>query len=142
MTRKEPKIFRNKSSNDIVLKPTQEEKQQRKSTLEDEQKNIQHKEQHKISKLDKQKKNLQRATTADKENIPKNKLPDSEPVKSKMWIRPKSAQARSISIKKRNDPVALFQEYQKDWEKFKNNIPGNSRSELRWHVREKLLTDH
>jgi len=57
----------------------------------------------------------------DKENIPshvnnqvrdQNNRPPSgkEPSKSKMWIRPKSAQStRQINTKKRNDPVALYQ---------------------------------
>lgn len=57
----------------------------------------------------------------DKENIPKhennqvrdhnNRAPsEKEPAKSKMWIRPKSAQStRQIDPKKRTDPVALYQ---------------------------------
>lgn len=90
----------------------------------------------------------------DKENIPiheNNHLKDhnnrppseKEPPKSKMWIRPKSAQStRQITTKKRNDPVALYQEYQKDWQKFRSNICESSRSELRWTIREKMLTNH
>lgn len=70
-------------------------------------------------------------------------LSEKEPAKSKMWIRPKSAQStKQMNPKKRNDPVALYQEYQKDWEKFRSNICESSRSELRWTIREKLLANH
>lgn len=86
--------------------------------------------------------------SADKENVPRNKSNNNnnnqgketaENAKPKMWIRPQSAQAtRSASIKKRTDPVALYQEYQKDWDRFKNNICESSRSDLRWQIREKM----
>jgi hypothetical protein len=99
-------------------------------------------------------KKVSESDSHDKENIPKdennqirdnNNRPPSEkePSKSKMWIRPKSAQStRQINPKKRNDPVALYQEYQKDWQKFRSNICESSRSELRWTIREKMLTNH
>lgn len=82
-------------------------------------------------------------SSADKENIPRNNKTSSnqgkETVKPKMWIRPQSAQTnRSANIKKRTDPVALYQEYQKDWDRFKNNICESSRSDLRWQIREKM----
>lgn len=81
---------------------------------------------------------------SDKENIPKKDDPiENDNVKSKMWIRPKSAPAtRQLTAKKRNDPVALYQEYQKDWAKFKSNICESSRSDLRWQIREKMLSNH
>lgn len=69
---------------------------------------------------------------ADKENIP-------EPTKSKMWIRPKSGSQATKKLLKRNDPVALYQAYQKDWEKFKNNICESSHSDLRWKIREQMM---
>ncbi|KAL7026874.1 hypothetical protein ACKWTF_005214 [Chironomus riparius] len=99
-------------------------------------------------------KKVSESDSHDKENIPKhenNQVRDNnncqpsekEPSKSKMWIRPKSAQStRQINPKKRNDPVALYQEYQKDWQKFRSNICESSRSELRWTIREKMLTNH
>lgn len=60
------------------------------------------------------------AENHNKENIPKNDnisqpkeggSSEKEPAKSKMWIRPKSAQStRQVNhTKKRNDPVALYQ---------------------------------
>lgn len=66
-------------------------------------------------------KNISKSDNHDKENIPKqenNQVKDQnnrpplerEPPKSKMWIRPKSAQStRQIDPKKRTDPVALYQ---------------------------------
>jgi hypothetical protein len=80
-----------------------------------------------------------KAPKADKENIPAKSENNEEPPKSKMWIRPKSAQtSRAVSARKRTDPVALYQEYQKDWAKFKDNICESSRSDLRWLIREKM----
>lgn len=81
--------------------------------------------------------------SADKENNPRAKTnhikENAETAKPKMWIRPQSAQtSRSASIKKRTDPVALYQEYQKDWDRFKNNICESTRSDLRWQIREKM----
>ncbi|XP_070506299.1 centriolar and ciliogenesis-associated protein HYLS1 [Chironomus tepperi] len=99
-------------------------------------------------------KKVSESNSHDKENIPKhdnnqekdqNNRPTTEkdPSKSKMWIRPKSAQStRQNNPKKRNDPVALYQEYQKDWQKFRSNICESSRSELRWSIREKMLANH
>lgn len=84
-------------------------------------------------------KETRKTTTADKENIPAISEKSDGPPKSKMWIRPKSAQtSRPISARKRTDPVALYQEYQKDWARFKDNICESSRSDLRWKIREKL----
>lgn len=88
---------------------------------------------------------VQRSATENKENVPKSGGSSiQDEVKSKMWIRPKSAQTvrPQISMKKRNDPVALYQEYQSYWEKHKNNICESSRSELRWQIREKMLSNH
>lgn len=81
-----------------------------------------------------------KAPKVDKENVPvKNENNEEQPQKSKMWIRPKSAQAtRAGSARKRTDPVALYQEYQKDWARFKDNICESSRSDLRWQIREKM----
>ena len=70
---------------------------------------------------------------ADKENIPE------PPSKSKMWIRPKSGSEATKKLLKRNDPVALYQKYQKDWEKFKINICESSHSDLRWKIREQMM---
>lgn len=102
-----------------------------------------------------QRKNFKKISDVyDKENIAtkvstsKSEVPTSVPLeketdiytKPKMWIRSKSAQvtSRSANIKKRTDPVALYQEYQKDWERFKTNICESSRSELRWQIRERM----
>lgn len=80
---------------------------------------------------------------ADKENIPVDKV-SQPPVKSKMWIRPKSGgsqgsqQNRKTALKK-TDPVSLYQAYQKDWARFKNNICESSHSDLRWKIREKMM---
>lgn len=42
----------------------------------------------------------------------------------------------------KNDPVSLYHAYQRDWERFRHCLPGeNDHSELRWAIREKLLTD-
>lgn len=80
-----------------------------------------------------------KSSKADKENIPTKSENSEERPKSKMWIRPKSAQTtRPVSAKKRTDPVALYQEYQKDWARFKDNICESSRSDLRWQIREKM----
>uniref|UniRef100_A0A182NE28 HYLS1_C domain-containing protein n=1 Tax=Anopheles dirus TaxID=7168 RepID=A0A182NE28_9DIPT len=73
-----------------------------------------------------------------------NQIVTSKPVRckdndpcSKMWIRSKS----SHSVR-RSDPVALYHSYQKDWNKFKQKLPGeNDHSELRWKIRSKLLGD-
>jgi len=74
---------------------------------------------------------------ADKENVPIDNV-KPPPVKSKMWIRPKSgSQVRKTA--KKTDPVALYQAYQKDWEKFKGNICESSHSDLRWSIREKMM---
>ncbi|XP_062549168.1 uncharacterized protein LOC134213820 [Armigeres subalbatus] len=56
---------------------------------------------------------------------------------NKMWIRPRSSSANSF---RKNDPVSLYHSYQKDWARFKNQLPGeNDRSDLRWQIRTKLL---
>ncbi|KAL5280363.1 hypothetical protein ACFFRR_004383 [Megaselia abdita] len=53
---------------------------------------------------------------------------------SKGWIRPKKPQKPVHS-----DPVALYQYYKKEWEKFKPCFPGeNSWTDLRWEIRNKL----
>lgn len=55
-----------------------------------------------------------------------------------LGIRPKSA-TRQQRIKTK-DPVELYQYYQKEWERFKQNLPGeNDHMELRWKIRHKLL---
>uniref|UniRef100_A0AAG5CVZ0 Centriolar and ciliogenesis-associated protein HYLS1 C-terminal domain-containing protein n=1 Tax=Anopheles atroparvus TaxID=41427 RepID=A0AAG5CVZ0_ANOAO len=74
---------------------------------------------------------------SDKENHPAPKLaPHTNNNKpNKMWIRPKSSQSA-----RRGDPVALYHAYQKDWNRFKQKLPGeNNHSELRWKIRTKLL---
>lgn len=77
---------------------------------------------------------------ADKENIPVDAV--AAPSKSKMWIRPKSASQATRKPLKRTDPVTLYHAYQKDWEKFKNNICESSHSDLRWTIREKMMGNH
>ncbi|XP_001846382.2 uncharacterized protein LOC6036318 [Culex quinquefasciatus] len=63
---------------------------------------------------------------------------DTDPA-NKMWIRPRSTSA--IGFRK-NDPVSLYHAYQKEWTKFKKQLPGeNSHSDLRWQVRTKLLAE-
>lgn len=81
-----------------------------------------------------------------KENIPPTKAKQQIPtqdqistrVGSKMWIRPKSAQPVKKSVPK-NNPVDLYNAYQKDWLKFKVNMCESSHSDLRWSIREKML---
>lgn len=42
--------------------------------------------------------------------------------------------------KPHSDPVALYQYYKKEWEHFREQIPGEtSHNRLRWHVRHRLL---
>ncbi|KXJ73213.1 hypothetical protein RP20_CCG016284 [Aedes albopictus] len=58
---------------------------------------------------------------------------------NKMWIRPRSTSANSF---RKNDPVSLYHAYQKEWTRFKNQLPGeNDHSDLRWQIRTKLLAD-
>jgi Hydrolethalus syndrome protein 1 C-terminus len=77
--------------------------------------------------------------TSDKENIPIDNVA-SQPPKSKMWIRPRSgSQVNQRKFAKKTDPVALYQAYQKDWDRFKNNICESSHSDLRWTIREKMM---
>ena len=73
----------------------------------------------------------------EKENIPTKDQHPKRPG-SKMWIRPKSAQPVRKSVPK-NNPVDLYNAYQKDWLKFKGNMCESSHSELRWSIREKML---
>ncbi|CAO1389735.1 unnamed protein product [Diamesa tonsa] len=73
----------------------------------------------------------------EKENIPTKDQHPKRPG-SKMWIRPKSAQPVRKSVPK-NNPVDLYNAYQKDWLKFKSNMCESSHSELRWSIREKML---
>lgn len=54
-------------------------------------------------------------------------------------IRSKSAQSKRPL--KRNDPVSLYQAYQKDWERFRSQICESSHSDLRWMIRERMLGD-
>lgn len=75
---------------------------------------------------------------ADKENIPSANVV-LQPAKSKMWIRPRSGSQVNRKTAKKTDPVALYQAYQKDWNKFKNNICESSHSDLRWTIREKMM---
>lgn len=74
-----------------------------------------------------------------KENIPIDTVSAPQPLKSKMWIRPKSCSQLNRKTVKKNDPVSLYQSYQKDWEKFKSNICESSHSDLRWSIREKMM---
>ncbi|KAG5683898.1 hypothetical protein PVAND_013157 [Polypedilum vanderplanki] len=122
------KLTRNKSSGEIILRTKENAPNQKRTETQC----------HDINEKATKKRNPppQRAASENlhnKENVP-----------TKMWIRPKSAQTSrpQISIKKRNDPVALYQEYQKDWERFRANICESSRSELRWKIREKMLSNH
>jgi len=86
------------------------------------------------------KKKHQKHGQADKENVPVENA-KAQPVKSKMWIRPRSGSHVRKPAKK-TDPVSLYQAYQKDWEKFKPNICESSHSELRWAIREKMMGNH
>uniref|UniRef100_A0A182W9N7 HYLS1_C domain-containing protein n=1 Tax=Anopheles minimus TaxID=112268 RepID=A0A182W9N7_9DIPT len=78
------------------------------------------------------------AVPVDKENLtPTHKTAPckNNQIANKMWIRPKSSQ----SIR-RSDPVALYHSYKKEWNKYKQKLPGeNDHSELRWKIRNKLL---
>ena len=63
--------------------------------------------------------------------------------KPKMWIKPKSACSKRPFTAKANDPVTLYHAYQREWAKFKPQLPGeNDHSELRWKIRTKLLGEH
>ncbi|KAL9708448.1 hypothetical protein quinque_011966 [Culex quinquefasciatus] len=83
----------------------------------------------------------------EKENLPAvtgvkgkkyQKEKDTDPA-NKMWIRPRSTSAMGF---RKNDPVSLYHAYQKEWTKFKKQLPGeNSHSDLRWQVRTKLLAE-
>ncbi|XP_055639854.1 centriolar and ciliogenesis-associated protein hyls-1 [Toxorhynchites rutilus septentrionalis] len=83
-----------------------------------------------------------RGNSADKENqheCGKSKKPskEHESAPNKMWIRTRSTSATGC---RKNDPVALYHAYKKEWERFKDRLPGeNNHSELRWRVRNKLL---
>lgn len=69
----------------------------------------------------------------------KLKAEKENPAANKMWIRPRSTSANSF---RKNDPVSLYHAYQKDWNRFKNQLPGeNDHSELRWQIRTKLLAE-
>lgn len=85
------------------------------------------------TQIDKEHKKLETASKT-KDTVDKK----SEPVKSKMWIRPKSGSQAGKPFKK-TDPVSLYQAYKKDWEKFKENICESSHSNLRWSIREKMM---
>uniref|UniRef100_A0A182JPW1 HYLS1_C domain-containing protein n=1 Tax=Anopheles christyi TaxID=43041 RepID=A0A182JPW1_9DIPT len=90
------------------------------------------------AKVVKPSKITQHAGPLDKENHSPNgktvSSKDSSTV-SKMWIRPKS-----FCSVKRSDPVGLYHSYKKEWNKFKQLLPGeNDHSELRWKIRNKLL---
>ncbi|CAO1381883.1 unnamed protein product [Diamesa serratosioi] len=100
--------------------------------------------------VQKEKQPLEQKITKDpvgeKENIPTNKSKQQIPPQdqlskrpgSKMWIRAKSAQPVKKSVSK-NNPVDLYNAYQKDWIKFKVNMCESSHSDLRWSIREKML---
>lgn len=77
-------------------------------------------------------------TIAKKKPDQSDKDKENVPAKSKMWIRPRSASQSGRT--KKTDPVSLYQAYQKDWERFKSNICESSHSELRWNIREKMLS--
>jgi hypothetical protein len=83
-------------------------------------------------------KQKKRQQNSDKENIPSDNIA-LQPPKSKMWIRPRSGSQVNRKVVKKTDPVALYQAYQKDWDKFKNNICESSHSDLRWTIREKMM---
>ncbi|XP_062710718.1 uncharacterized protein LOC109429910 [Aedes albopictus] len=69
----------------------------------------------------------------------KLKADKDNPAANKMWIRPRSTSANSF---RKNDPVSLYHAYQKEWTRFKNQLPGeNDHSDLRWQIRTKLLAD-
>ncbi|XP_055595610.1 uncharacterized protein LOC129746136 [Uranotaenia lowii] len=86
-----------------------------------------------------EKENAQHPSAAEK--VKKQTDRDCAAAAQKMWIRPRSASRASHSRK--NDPVTLYQSYQKDWLRFRNQLPGeNTRSDLRWQVRTKLLADN
>lgn len=62
-------------------------------------------------------------------------IPRKHPFKSALLpgIRP---QTHKVT---KSDPVALYNNYQKDWAKFKNRIPiDNKHLDLRWAVRARL----
>ncbi|XP_058454214.1 uncharacterized protein LOC131432130 [Malaya genurostris] len=87
--------------------------------------------------------NIRPESKEEKENQPvRTKLkpqPSEETAANKMWIRPRSTSAMKRS---KNDPVSLYHAYQKEWTKFKNQLPGeNSHSDLRWQIRTKLLAE-
>ncbi|XP_055709819.1 uncharacterized protein LOC129805732 [Phlebotomus papatasi] len=63
--------------------------------------------------------------------------PESVNSRSKMWIRPKVTRPKTKS-----DPVTMHSKYQKEWDRFRDNIPGqNKHLDLRWSIREKLTKE-
>lgn len=67
-------------------------------------------------------------------HVPRSRMRISEP-KDVMWIRQKSA-----TRTKKSDPVSLYQAYQNDWNRFKNQIPiDNKHQDLRWNIRKKTM---
>lgn len=74
----------------------------------------------------------------DKENIPMTDLAK----KSKGFIRPRSSsQTIKMKPRKKTDAVSLYQNYKKDWTKFRSNICESSHSDLRWSIREKMMNN-
>lgn len=79
--------------------------------------------------------------TAHSKKVDEKPKPDTQ-FKSKMWIRPRSGSHGTRSNEKRTDPVSLYQSYQKDWLKFKPNICESSHADLRWRMREMMMSNH
>lgn len=79
--------------------------------------------------------------TVHSKKVDEKPKPDGQ-FKSKMWIRPKSGSPGTRGNEKKTDPVSLYQSYQKDWVKFKPNICEATHADLRWRVREMMLSNH
>ena len=83
----------------------------------------------------------QKPEQSNKENIPIEPIVAPLP-KAKMWIRPRSGSASTTRKPvRKTDPVSLYQSYKKDWAKFKTNMCESSHSDLRWSIREKLMSN-
>lgn len=90
---------------------------------------------HRVSRKERLK-----AENIDKTNKNNNKENQHSTDKPKGFIRPRSSsQIKIPKSRKKTDPVALYQSYQKDWTKFRSNICESSHSDLRWSIREKLM---
>ncbi|CAD7079453.1 unnamed protein product [Hermetia illucens] len=78
-----------------------------------------------------------RPKTPKSSRISRSARSSTDQKENRMWIRPKIPHPQPPRTK---DPVQLYQFYQREWERFKPQLPGeNDHSELRWQIRHKLM---